>query len=864
MTRLWLARAWLLALPVGQAALAQSISPPEVLENPAALYPSPHNQAATVTLLVTVQPDGSVEEPVVVTSGGADFDAAAIAAVKLWKFRPALRDGVPYPARIRIPFVFQPPTAAAAPNAPKVGNVPGPPAGPVGPPGPLVVAPSAQASPSAAPPVVVPSPPASPANPADSQAAVNEVNVRGAPRPGSVGASDFQIEVGQMATLLGNTPEQLLELAPGIFIANEGGAGHADEVILRGFDSPQGQAIQFSVNGVPINQVDNPDGHGYADTHFIIPELVQSLHVIEGPFDPRQGDFAVAGSADYQLGVSNRMLLGEVQYGSFNTLRTLLLWAPPGERDGTFAGVQFTTTDGFGTNRAANSVSAMAQYEGELGTHGLWRLLGTAYATHYKSAGVVRADDVANGTVNFYGTEDPSQGGDAQHYSLSFQIIEPTNSGVLTQNAFVIYNGDRIQENFTGFLLDPVLQGQTAHPQRGDGILQQFSDVTAGLSGAYRLERNLFGFNQSLEVGYYARYDHTTPEIQRVKFGTQTPYQYDQNYITDIFNVAGYAALALQPIRQLKVLAGVRFEYFDYNVLNLCQLPLQYVPHSTQVNVICGTTDPEGGSRLADQRTTATALITEPKFTVFYELPADLTVTASYGVGASSLPQTNLTQDEQAPFSSIRAAEGGLIYHKIWPSFQASARALYFYTRVGQDQVFNPDLGVLSLATGTIRQGVVAATRLTGRWIDESASFTYSYATFVGTQTLVPYVPDIVARSDTVVFGKLPWRLADHAFTGSIGLGLNLIGVRALPLGQSASPTFVVNASATLRWSFVQLSVNLQNLLNSQYPSSEFFYASDFHHTAYPSLVPVEHFTAAPPFSVLFGLALILDKESDR
>ncbi len=148
---------------------------------------------------------------------------------------------------------------------------------------------------------------------------VNEVNVRGAQRPASVGASDFQIDVGQLATLAGSSPESLLELAPGIFIANEGGAGHADQVFLRGFDAEQGQAIQFTVNGVPINQVDNPDGHGYADTHFIIPELVQSLRVIEGPFDPRQGDFAVAGSADYQLGVSDRQLLGQVQYGSFST-----------------------------------------------------------------------------------------------------------------------------------------------------------------------------------------------------------------------------------------------------------------------------------------------------------------------------------------------------------------------------------------------------------------------------------------------------------------------------------------------------------------------------------------------------------------
>jgi len=30
-------------------------------------------------------------------------------------------------------------------------------------------------------------------------------------------------------------------------------------------------------------------------------EFGQSLRVVEGPYDPRQGNFAVAGSADYEL-----------------------------------------------------------------------------------------------------------------------------------------------------------------------------------------------------------------------------------------------------------------------------------------------------------------------------------------------------------------------------------------------------------------------------------------------------------------------------------------------------------------------------------------------------------------------------------
>ena len=71
-------------------------------------------------------------------------------------------------------------------------------------------------------------------------------------------------------------------------------------------DAREGQDLELSVGGVPINESGNLHGNGYADTHFIIPELAASLRVIEGPFDPRQGNFAVAGSADYALGLQQR------------------------------------------------------------------------------------------------------------------------------------------------------------------------------------------------------------------------------------------------------------------------------------------------------------------------------------------------------------------------------------------------------------------------------------------------------------------------------------------------------------------------------------------------------------------------------
>src|SRR6202035_2708340 len=132
------------------------------------------------------------------------------------------------------------------------------------------------------------------------------------------------VEIGKLAQVANGNPHgnaaDLLKLAaPGLLLTNEGGEGHAEQVFLRGFDAREGQDIEFTVGGVPINGSGNLHGNGYADTHFIIPELVETLRVVEGPFDPRQGNYAVAGSANYELGLEKRGLTAKYTTGSFNT-----------------------------------------------------------------------------------------------------------------------------------------------------------------------------------------------------------------------------------------------------------------------------------------------------------------------------------------------------------------------------------------------------------------------------------------------------------------------------------------------------------------------------------------------------------------
>ena len=307
----------------------------------------------------------------------------------------------------------------------------------------------------------------------------------------------------------------------------------------------------------------------------------------------------------------------------------------------------------------------------------------------------------------------------------------------------------------------------------------------------------------------------------------------------------------------------MRQEYFSYDTNNLCATAGDYIPNGP-LNQACPSAD-LSGSRLPTQRTTATGSLLEPKGTAIVQLPAHFSLSGSYGIGAQSRDAIYISQDELAPFSQVRAWEAGALYQNRFSGFDVSGRALYYDTHVGQDLIFNPDLGRLTTSSGTSRRGVVVAGRVTGRWIDEAFSYTSAHATFDSDDTLVPYVPELLIRSDTALFKPIPGlRPLDHPVIANLGLGINYVGVRPLPFSQEASPTVDFDASASLRWGYLKASVLVDNIFDTKYPLSEFYYASNFNSRPYPTLVPTELFTAAPPRTVLLTLAIILDKESER
>ena len=61
----------------------------------------------TVFIVMTVDAQGRVENPRVVRSDDSFFDAAALEAVRRWKFEPGKRGGKPDSFRVRQPVTFQ-------------------------------------------------------------------------------------------------------------------------------------------------------------------------------------------------------------------------------------------------------------------------------------------------------------------------------------------------------------------------------------------------------------------------------------------------------------------------------------------------------------------------------------------------------------------------------------------------------------------------------------------------------------------------------------------------------------------------------------------------------------------------------------
>ena len=818
-----------LVLCLLSAAVDAPVSPPVPLEMAPARLPEgvpPPATSLTVLLRLTIDAEGRVPRVEVRESAGEPFDAAAVEAASGWRFEPARREGVPLEIQTDVPVTFE----AARPEPPP--------------------APSSEAPPA----VDVPTrePPAF------------STTVRGqsqAPPPAAVG--DFQITVGQLADVPRNSASDLMLLAPGVMLANHGGEGHADTLFIRGFDAGEGKDVEFRLDGVPLNEVSHAHGHGYADTYFIIPELVRALRVTEGPYDPSQGDFGVAGTVEYQLGLERRGLTASASLGSFASRRLALVWGPPESSEATFVGVLLRQGQGFGPNRAYANAGAMAQTELRLGEDSRLRLLGASYAARFASAGVVRETDVVDGRMpcaadadaQFFCLYDPNQGGAGQRHLVSAELQSRlSRGGRFVQQAFGVLRQMRIRDNFTGFLNDVPPLGEA---QRGDNTEQFYQGSTVGLRGRYTPGLSLWGQARPLELGYVARYDDVLTRARRLRDRGGAPYAtlFDNQVRTT--NLGAYAALRLELRPWLTLRGGLRLDTFLFGVEDRAR------PASDRQ-----------GSRLPEESIEAYGFFASPRLTAEVRLTPALTWLSSAGLGARSSDAAALSDAEFAPYARVTAVETGLGFQREGEAhtWSLETRGALFATRVSQDLVFDETSGRNQPVGPSQRLGAFAMARFLG-WerLDVQASVSWARATLPvpGASpwkpwegAVLPYIPQLLGRVDASVRGDLV--LAGVPLGWSVGLGHSAIGPRPLPLDRFSRPVFLVDVAARARWRWLELGLSAENVLDTRWREAEFNYVSNFRGPDAPaSLLATRHFSAGAPRVVRGLLTVYLDMRED-
>ncbi len=810
---------------------------PEALLTPEAIDRAPAR--VEVVLFVTLDVLGHVTQVDVDQSGGPEFDDAARTAAQAWRFSPALQDGIPMAARIRVPFVFVKPEAAASPVAQRsvaAEAVPAPKA-------------NSKAQKTVPPPEV-----------ATEKAVLEpiEVDVVGHSPPVSRGASDYNIDIGKLSGVPRMDSASLLRLAPGVLLTNEGGLGHPYQIFLRGFDAREGQDIEFTVDGMPVNEVGNPHGNGLADTHFIIPELVSNLRVIEGPFAPQQGNFAVAGSAAYDLGLETHGLTATAMLGSFDSKRLLLLYRPEGSSDHTFGGAELFSTAGFGQNRAAERATAMGGYEGAVGKASAYRILATSYAAHYGQAGLIRLDDVESGRKGFYDTYDSTQGGDSSRHSVS-ATLESDSTWVKTQQSvFIVLRDFRLRENLTGFQEDPQQTWQSLHGQRGDLIDQRSDQLTFGARGSARETWSIGGQKQEVEIGYFGRHDKVEAIQERNRSGSNIPYRTDLKLDSSLSNVALYIDSSLKPVSFATFRGGIRGDLYHYRVTNLCALTTQNSFGGDPSDTECFASDRQG-YRSPEQSASTSASILQPRGTLIFGPFSAFTLSASHGYGSRSIDPQYINQDLKTPFANVIASEAGVAYAKDVSEVDLSAHSVFFQTKVDRDLFFNQTEGRNTLSPGTTRVGWSGSARATGNHFDVASSLTVVRASFDDTGLVIPYAPNFVARADGVLFGALPLALGGSSFSGSIGSGVSYIGRRPLPFNELSETSFLVDVGASVKWESLSLGVITTNLLDRKYRLGEYNYASDFHSRPFPTLLAARHYSAGEPRAIYGTVTVTVD-----
>jgi hypothetical protein len=614
-------------------------------------------------------------------------------------------------------------------------------------------------------------------------------------------------------------PAQVLRLIPGfIAVEHSGGAGKADEYFLRGFDADHGTDVAFFADGMPINFRSHAHGQGYTDLNFIIPETIEGLDVYKGGYHTEFGDFATAGAVNFKTREAVREGVIQAAGGQFDTQRYLLMLSPTVDRVRTlFAAEGYYTNGPFINDNRYFRGNLLGKATFNPTSRSELSLTGTFHKSQWNGSGEIPLRAVTDGSLDRFGSIDPSEGGRTIRSTgrLNYHY-DTTSGGRFFANAFGQYYKFDLYTNFTFFLNDPV---------NGDGFQQSDQRVIYGGDVGYRQVVSVLGTPGAVTLGVQARVDdihaRLAPQVRRTVLGTTLDSDIQEA------SYAPYLKAELQPVHWMRLAGGLRSEIFTFDVSNRC--------------LDCAE-QPAG-------RTTSGVLL--PKANVILGPWASTEFFLNYGDGFHSNDARSAVVPGSSPIARARTYEAG-IRSKPWGPDGVELIATLWGLDLKQELVFVGDEGTTEVRGATRRRGVEVAAR--GQVYGPlyfNGSFTWTKAEFRNGDA-IPLAPEFTAYGALLL--KWPEGLTSQ-------LQATYLGMRPLIEDRSAKAPSWIDFDLSERYQLpIKLShgrleafLFIQNLLNTKWEQATFFFESRLRNEA--AGVNDIHFVPGNPRFVMGGLA---------
>ncbi len=519
-------------------------------------------------------------------------------------------------------------------------------------------------------------------------------------------------------------PSDLMRQVPGLGVSQHAGGGKADQYFIRGFDADHGTDVAIFADGVPVNLTSHGHGQGYADSHWMIPETIQSVDMHKGPYAARYGDFYTAGALEMRTidsveegptiwVASGAPLSRTSRFERFD--RRLVGMASPRLRkkpdDKSLVALQIAENDGpFVNAQDFRQGNALLKWRGNVGP-GELRLAGTWYHGRWNQSGQLPEQEIAAGRVDRFGSLDPTEGGIASRSSLSagYTIRDEKKRSTIRVNGYGVKNDLELYSNFTLFARDT---------ENGDQIGQTDDRWLFGVDATYEKWTTIGSAQALITSGVQLRSDDVETSLfhaakrERLAmcFGeSANPCNHTRNGIRTL---SAYAEADVVPVAWLHVRPGLRVDGFRWDVEDL---------------------DPETTN---DPMTTtagsATAAIVSPKLSLEMHASEQVTFFANSGFGFHSNDARSAVKDGSQALARAIGAEGGV---RVKPAERARVSADVWYLHLSSEQVWSGDAGGTEPSDPTRRfgldlEGSIDATP----WLSIDANVTWAKSTLVANQ----------------------------------------------------------------------------------------------------------------------------------